>query len=209
MPALPSTKWQTFSNGGTLLVRQERGQAEVQGADQRPPQRPRQLAQGSAPQGRPREETVSKVRMRQKLLDPRRRSKQAWPSWVGGLKWTWTSKIPRKDKRKKYSWRAGLERTEGRSMRKSRLRCCFQGSTCAEGKWLQGSERLGGYCYAQHLFNFFNLLLTVNKPRYSASICYSNNDKDKSVQNIYGCSEKKYFYLFFLIFFSFFLFFYL
>ena len=78
-------------------------------------------------------------------------------------------------------------------MRKSGLRCCFQGSTCAEGKWLQGSERLGEYCYAQHLFNFFNLLLTVNKPHYSASICYSNNGKDKSVQNIYGCSEKKYF----------------
>lgn len=83
------------------------------------------------------------------------------------------------------------KRPKGRSTRKMWLRCPFQGSTCAQGKWLQGSEKLLGYCYVQHLFNFFNLLLTVNKSCHSASICYSNNGKDRCLQNIYGCSQKK------------------
>lgn len=36
------------------------------------------------------------------------------------------------------------------------------------GKW-QGSEKLLGDCYEEHLFNVFNLLLTVNKPCHSAA----------------------------------------
>jgi hypothetical protein len=47
-----------------------------------------------------------------------------------------------------------------------------------------------GYYYAQHLFNFPDLLLAVNKAHHSASLCCSNNGKDKHLQSIYACSKK-------------------
>lgn len=56
----------------------------------------------------------------------------------------------------------------------------FQGSTtCAEGKGLRGLEKPLGYCYVQHLLNFFNLLLAVNKhatlPAYAPQITARTN----------------------------------
>lgn len=87
----------------------------------------------------------------------------------------------------------GLKRPKGRSsIRRIWLRRPFQGSTtCAWSKWLQGSEKLLGYCYGQQLFNFFNLLLAVNKPCHSANTCCSNNSKDKHLQNHLWLQQEK------------------
>lgn len=190
MSALPSTKWQYIQYGDRLLVRHECGQAEMQGAEQLSPQRPRQVAQSQCSSGKAQGRNCFKVRMLQKLPDPRRCSKQARPPWVGRLKWTWTSKVPRKDKRKKYSWRAGLWEDQGEKHKEEGAQGSFSGKHLCWRKWLQGSERPVGYCYVQRSFNFFNLLSTVNKSRYSASICYSNNGKDTSLKTLMAVARK-------------------
>lgn len=140
-----------------------------------------------APQGRPREETASKLGCYRNCLTPGAAPSRPDPTEWGDSSGQGLLKYWGKTEGSTLG-ELGSERTKGRSIRKRGLRCPFQGNTCAYGKWPQGSERLVGYCYVQHLFNFFNLLLTVNKPHCSASICYSNNSKDKSLQNIYGCS---------------------